>query len=274
MPVAETGAPIREPQFRQPPSMFAPPPAALPEYLDVVVNGESVRVPVTFERSPKATRLRLTLRPGPKARVVLPRHASAAEALRFTEAHRDWLARALHRLGPAGEDSVAAHLAKFPWVSVAGKLCTLEATVAPGRPFLVYREGEELVIFRHRDGENAEGDLRALLRKLAAETLPGRTAWLAQKAGLRIGRVTVRNQRGRWGSCSSSGAVSLNWRLVLLPPALQDHVILHELAHRVHLDHSDKFWSQLAAWDPDWRTNDRTLTRDWGRLMDLARDED
>ena len=62
---------------------------------------------------------------------------------------------------------------------------------------------------------------------------------------------------------------------MLLPPALQDHVIiLHELAHRVHLDHSDKFWGRLAAWDPDWRTNDKTLTRDWGRLMELARDEE
>ncbi len=254
--------------------MFSPPPAALPDFLEVVVNGERVRVPVVFERSEKASRLRLTLRAGPKARVVVPRHASAAEALRFADAHRDWLARALGRLGPAGEDSVGAHLAKFPWVSVAGKLCSLEATSAPGRPFLVYREGEELVIFRHRDGDHAEGDLRLLLRRLAAETLPGRTAWLAQKAGLRIGRVTVRDQRGRWGSCSSTGAVSLNWRLVLLPPALQDHVILHELAHRVHLDHSDSFWRQLAAWDPDWRTNDRTLTRDWGRLMDLARDDD
>lgn len=254
--------------------MFASLPAEPPEFLDVVVNGEPVRVPVVFERSEKATRLRLTLRPGPKARIVLPTRVSLGEALRFAEEHRGWLGRALRRLGPAGEDSVSAHLEKFPWVSVAGKLCSLEAAPAPGRPFLVYREGEGLVIFRHRDGEHAEGDLRMLLRRLAAETLPGRTAWLAQKAGLKIGRVGVRDQRGRWGSCSAAGAVSLNWRLVLLPPALQDHVILHELAHRVHLDHSEKFWNQLAAWDPDWRTNDRTLTRDWGRLMDLARDDD
>lgn len=245
----------------------------LPEFLEVALAGEAVRVPVVFERSDKSGRLRLSLRPGPKARVVVPRHVSAAEAVRFAEDHRDWLARALKKLGPAGEDSVAAHLQKFPWVSVAGKFCNLETDTISGRPFLVHREGEELVLFRHRAGEAAEPDLRHLLRKLAAETLPGRTAWLAQKAGLRIGRVSVRNQRGRWGSCSSAGAISLNWRLVLLPPALQDHVILHELAHRVHLDHSDRFWNQLAAWDPDWRTNDKTLTRDWGRLMDLARDD-
>jgi predicted metal-dependent hydrolase len=247
---------------------------AVPEYLEVTLAGEAVRVPVIFERSDKSSRLRLSLRPGPKARVVVPHHVSAGEAIRFAEDHRDWLARALKKLGPAGEDSVAAHLQKFPWVSVSGKFCNLESDTITGRPFLVHKEGEELVLFRHRDGDNVEPDLRHLLRKLASETLPGRTAWLAQKTGLRIGRVSVRNQRGRWGSCSADGAISLNWRLVLLPPALHDHVILHELAHRVHLDHSEKFWGQLAAWDPDWRTNDKTLTRDWGRLMDLARDEE
>ena len=247
---------------------------AVPEYLDVTLAGESVRVPVIFERSDKSNRLRLALRPGPKARVVVPRHVSAAEAVRFAHDHRDWLARALKKLGPAGEDSVVAHLEKFPWVSVGGKFCTLECGESAGRPFFVHKDGEELVIFRHRGGEHTEADLLHLLRKLAAATLPARTAWLAERTRLGIGRVSVRNQRGRWGSCSAAGAISLNWRLVLLPPAIQDHVILHELAHRVHLDHSDHFWNQLAAWDPDWRTNDRTLTRDWGRLMDLARDDE
>lgn len=246
----------------------------VPEYIDVPLGGEPVRVPVLFERSDKSNRLRLSLKPGPKARVSVPRHVPTAEAIEFLIAHRDWLERALKKLGPAPENSVATHLEKFPWVSVSGKFCTLEYGESSGRPFLVHKDGEELVIFRHRGGDNTEHDLCFLLRKLAATTLPARTAWLAEKAGLKIGRVSVRNQRGRWGSCSAAGAVSLNWRLVLLPPALQDHVILHELAHRVHLDHSDRFWRQLAAWDPDWRTNDKTLTRDWGRLMDLARDVD
>lgn len=246
----------------------------VPEHIDLVVAGEPVRVPVLFERSEKSSRLRLSLKPGPRARITVPRHVPATEAVGFLEAHRDWLVRAVKKLGPAPETSLAAHLEKFPWVSVAGKFCTLETGESSGRPFLVHREGEELVIFRHRGSEHTEGDLAFLLRKLAASTLPSRTAFLAEKAALRIGRVSVRNQRGRWGSCSAAGALSLNWRLVLLPPALQDHVILHELAHRVHLDHSTRFWKQLAAWDPDWETNDKTLTRDWGRLMDLARDDE
>lgn len=245
-----------------------------PGHLDVIVSGNPVRVPLLFESSPSARRLRLSLRPGPKARVVVPAGMRLGDALKFLDEHRDWLARALRKLPAAGETSVTAHLAKFPWVSAAGKFCVLEAAESPGRPFLVHKPGEELVIFRHRPEPHAESDLLTLLRRLAADTLPGRTAHLAARAGVPAARVSIRDQRGRWGSCSTTGTISLNWRLVLLPPALQDHVILHELAHVRHMNHSDRFWAQLAAWDPDWKANDRSLTRDWGRLMDLARDED
>lgn len=247
-------------------------PTEPPTHLEVLVSGERVPVPVAFEASDSARRLSLKLRPGPKARVVVPRGTRLDEALRFLDQHRDWLARAVARLGPAPESSVADHLDKFPWVSAAGKHCVLEAAEAPGRPFLVHRPGEELVIFRHRGDPHREGDLRALLRRLATDTLPDRTRHLATVVGLGVGQVSVRDQRGRWGSCSTRGTVSLNWRLVLLPPALQDHVIFHELAHVRHMNHSDRFWAQLAAWDPDWKANDRSLTKDWGRLMDLARD--
>jgi predicted metal-dependent hydrolase len=64
---------------------------------------------------------------------------------------------------------------------------------------------------------------------------------------------------------------SLNWRLILLPPMLHDHVILHELSHRRHMDHSDRFWGQLAAWDPDWKKHDRELNKRWNVIMDLGR---
>jgi len=83
--------------------------------------------------------------------------------------------------------------------------------------------------------------------------------------------VSVRDQTSRWGSCSQQGSLSLNWRLVLLPPVVHDHVIYHELAHRKHMDHSDRFWNQLAAWDPEWKKHDRELTKRWNVIMDLGR---
>jgi predicted metal-dependent hydrolase len=69
----------------------------------------------------------------------------------------------------------------------------------------------------------------------------------------------VRNQRTRWGSCSPRGVVSLNWRLVQVPEAVRDYVILHELAHRRHMNHSERFWDEVRRLCPDFEVSERWL---------------
>ena len=69
---------------------------------------------------------------------------------------------------------------------------------------------------------------------------------------MRPARLAIRGQRTRWGSCTSRGTVSLNWRLVLLPSRLADYVIVHELCHLRHMNHSRRFWSLVASVIPDW----------------------
>jgi predicted metal-dependent hydrolase len=99
--------------------------------------------------------------------------------------------------------------------------------------------------------ELTEAQLQRVLQELAKRFLPPIVEKEAEERNLRVSRVTIRNQRSRWGSCSSIAGISLNWRLVLLPHVLQRHVILHELAHLVHLNHSAAFWNVLREWDPD-----------------------
>ena len=118
---------------------------------------------------------------------------------------------------------------------------------------------------------DAEGAAVRAVRRLAETGLALAVERLSRKFGVAASQVSVRDQTTRWGSCSALGTLSLNWRLVLLPPMLHDHVILHELSHRRHMDHSDRFWAQLAAWDPDWKKHDRELTRRWNVIMDLGR---
>ena len=110
-----------------------------------------------------------------------------------------------------------------------------------------------------------------VIRRLAETGLGLAVDRLSSRVGVTVEQVSVRDQTTRWGSCSTTGTLSLNWRLVLLPPLLHDHVILHELSHRRHMDHSDRFWNQLAAWDPDWKKHDRELNKRWNVIMDLGR---
>ena len=97
------------------------------------------------------------------------------------------------------------------------------------------------------------------LRHRAARELPVRLLLLAEQHGLTVSRVSVRNQRSRWGSCSPSGHICLNWRLVLMPDAVRDYVLLHELMHLRRLDHSRQFWRLVAHACPGYESARRWL---------------
>lgn len=104
--------------------------------------------------------------------------------------------------------------------------------------------------------------LRALRARAACE-LPVRLHELAARHGLTVARVSVRNQRWRWGSCSPGGHICLNWRLVAMPAVVRDYVILHELMHLRRMDHSPKFWKLVASACPGHRE-----ARAWLRAWD------
>ena len=90
-------------------------------------------------------------------------------------------------------------------------------------------------------------------QKRARHELPSRLTELATRHGLTVARVSIRNQRTRWGSCGHDGHISLNWRLVLMPPDVRDYVLVHELMHLRRLDHSRAYWKLVAAACPGYR---------------------
>jgi predicted metal-dependent hydrolase len=96
-------------------------------------------------------------------------------------------------------------------------------------------------------------DERQTLRERARTELPARLHEIAAQNGMTVPTVSIRNQRTRWGSCGRDGHVSLNWRLVLMPPAVRDYVLVHELMHLRRLDHSPAFWKLVAAACPGYR---------------------
>jgi predicted metal-dependent hydrolase len=96
-------------------------------------------------------------------------------------------------------------------------------------------------------------------RRRAARELPDELRRLAGQHDLTVSRVSVRNQKSRWGSCSPSGHICLNWRLVLMPDSVRTYVLIHELMHLRRLDHSGKFWRLVAAACPDYNESRRWL---------------
>jgi predicted metal-dependent hydrolase len=96
-------------------------------------------------------------------------------------------------------------------------------------------------------------DERRALRERARTELTARLGAIAAEQGMSVAGVSIRNQRTRWGSCGRDGHISLNWRLVLMPPEVRDYVLIHELMHLRRLDHSPAFWRLVAAACPGYR---------------------
>ena len=108
--------------------------------------------------------------------------------------------------------------------------------------------------------------LKAWFRQRAEERLPSRLKELSAALGVSPAGVQIRAQKSRWGSCSSNGRISLNWRLVLLPLKLADYVLVHELCHLRHMNHSEDFWSLVASLIPDYMERRERIARYQPRL--------
>ena len=215
---------------------------------------------VAFVRMRRARRYIVRVRPDGSVRVTIPRGGSRREAEAFFEKHRGWTAaerlrvRAVH--APASWPEGTGILLRGSTVH----LCVIREN---GRQWLAI--DDERIRLRE-----IPLDLRpaaeACLRRIAQRELVPRLEALAAAHALQVARVTIRNQRSRWGSCSRRGVIALNFRLVQAPDSVRDYVLVHELMHLRQQNHSRRFWRLVEAACPSFREAERWL-RSEGRSL-------
>lgn len=102
-------------------------------------------------------------------------------------------------------------------------------------------------------------ELEKVYRKKARELIEARAAYFSALMGVDYGRISIRGQKRRWGSCSGAGNLNFNWKLVLMPPEILDYVVVHELAHRKEMNHSPRFWAEVEKILPDYKARRKWL---------------
>jgi predicted metal-dependent hydrolase len=216
-----------------------------------------VSAPYVIRRSDRARRVRVSVDGRGQVEVVLPRRAPERHAAEAVAELRPWIERRRRAVARA-----AAEVGREPGtVPYLGAILQLAAE--PGRA-RVHRRGELLLV---PAGDPREALERWYRRRARAAIAPRLDAAVA-RAGTRYAGLTIRGQRTRWASCSSSGAMSFNWRLLLAPAPVLDYVVEHEVCHLEVMDHSPRFWRLLAARVPDWRVHSAWLRR-YGATLHL-----
>lgn len=126
---------------------------------------------------------------------------------------------------------------------------------------------EEMAFYEAEDIEPLScAEIKELADK-ALKYIPDRVAHFSKKIGVDYGRITIRNQKTRWGSCSSKGNLNFNCLLMLTPPEVIDYVVVHELCHRKEMNHSKIFWYEVEKILPNYKKHVQWLKNEGGRIM-------
>jgi predicted metal-dependent hydrolase len=206
---------------------------------------------------PRSRTIKIKVEPPGKVIVVTPPRFSSSRVDEFIRKSEPWIKRQLEKIKqarPFGETLTT--------VMVFGKQYKKNAILQNDQKIgVVVSDGELNINPVQLTEASISNELKRFLKSTAEKYIVTRTRQLAEKMGATFGTITLRQQKTRWGSCSSQGNLNFNWRLVHCPPAVIDYVIIHELAHRTQMNHSQKFWQIVERFDPEYRIHTGWLKR-------------
>ncbi len=213
--------------------------------------------PVTISRNKLARRIKITVKPGGEVRVTIPQGASFHSGETFLADKRQWIDATLEKLArrPSANSLI------LPGHLFSTRNYRYDVIPAPVKKVRIrYSEKEKLVSFEYPEEMPVEAPeiqkslkrvIEGMLRFEAKRFLPARTVEIASKLGYQINRISVKNNKTNWGSCSNLKNINLNLHLMRLPDRVIDFIIVHELVHTVIPNHGAKFKAAMNKYFPD-----------------------
>ncbi|WP_299713766.1 SprT family zinc-dependent metalloprotease [Tardiphaga sp.] len=197
---------------------------------------------IRLRRHRRARRYTLRIHPSDREAILtMPPRGTLADAKDFAARHGGWIAARLGRLPKAApfEAGTVVPLRGTPHriVHRAGSRGTVWTEV---------RDSGEKILCVAGEAEHVDRRVHDFLKREARADLQKASTHYARELGVKVTRLTIRDQSSRWGSCTSAGSLSFSWRLILAPPYVLDYLAAHEVAHLVEMNHSAKFWKVVA----------------------------
>jgi hypothetical protein len=226
-----------------------------------VIDVHAHPVPVIYRRHARARNYVLRLYSNQTVVVTVPRAGTMDFARNFVASRKTWLEKQWRLLESR---QIPPHLLR-PGMQILFRGEPVVLRVEKTGLDWQLQFGAETAPLAELNG-NLRPTLETHLQNLAKTELASRTRQLAADHHLEVKRVAVRNQKTRWGSCSLHGTISLNWRLIQLPAAVRDYIIIHELMHLRELNHSPRFWAEVKKACPDYRAAEDWLKQNSGQV--------
>ena len=211
-----------------------------------------------FHKSNRAKNVRITVK-DQRVRVTVPKRVSLEHAESLLENHKDWVLKSLEKQKLKAQierPETYSSGEKFPY---RGRYYPLVLEYTSGPEYYAAFKGRRLIAYipDNLGAEQQNLFVKELLKKWyieqAEKILPEQVAYYSKLLTLPYKKLKIKDQKSRWGSCSDKGTININWRIIMAPNQVSAYVIIHELTHLRHMDHSRNFWLTVENYLPDYR---------------------
>ena len=245
-----------------------PPPAITSHQFDL--DGQNIEFRLIQSHLARSVRFKIGIQSG--LEIVVPRRFNFSRLPRIIHEHEDWILKQMDKMEERKKLLAKNRLRDGSVITILGVPKTVRCLpTRKNKPYVkearklkytadsAYYEGFELMVFSDGTAKQINLALEKHLRTAAEKYFQKRTHELSARMDTPYQRITIRGQKSRWGSCSRDKNLNFNWRLVFLPPEVIDSIIIHELAHTVHMNHSKAFHALVVKFCPDYKELNKHL---------------
>lgn len=234
------------------------------------INGQSIDYTVIIStRRTSSARLKITS--STTLEITIPRNYDAKRIDQLLTQKSAWIARTTERLKVC-EATVGQLIQPGMELPLHGRMHQVIFQESTHRPGITLADNQRILL-RHQPGQTDQDILKKTLiiwyRRMAYQTLQGKTEYWGRIIGVHPSKITIRDPKTRWGSCSAKATLSYNWRIIMAPECVIDYLVVHELCHLRIPNHSTQYWAFLARYIPDYKERRRWLKQNGHLIMSL-----